>query len=124
MNLLHEIRPALIMLGSSFAAGLLVGAITLAAWRQPGIIALEKRRATAAAKARTKLAACQRELDAATQIPCPACPECMEPEAGPFVPIGGWCAEADRWCRQHGDRSLSCSDARLRCRLYVRDAGP
>lgn len=50
---------------------------------------------------------------------------CRRPaEPDPFTPIGGWCAEADRWCALYGARSRSCSDARVRCRLYVRDAGP
>jgi len=65
---------------------------------------------------------CDEQVQAALQTASEVCWEtiheaaarCEEP-AQDYVPLGGMCAEADRWCLAHGEESLTCIDARFRC---------
>lgn len=68
------------------------------------------------------VASCDEQVRAALQTASEVCWETIheaaarreEPEQE-YIPLGGMCAEADRWCLTHGEESLTCIDARFRC---------
>lgn len=137
MTVLRELRPALLVLAGAFILGSAFGGAVMQAYtafsmKTPDDRATDHARYCMAAIRSEHDRTVEREVHTCNQRVASAlnsdlCTTCEEPPTcaeGPFVPIGGWCAEADRWCARHGERSLSCSDARVRCRLYARDAGP